>query len=204
MSRAKNHERRRHELLEAVWNLIERGGLDNVTVRSIATESGWSTGSLAHYFKDKEHILTAALRLSHQEILKRWDGALDGLPPMEALQVFLLDNLPLDDRRRRETILEVAYWARAIGDDEVRSIQREEAKTLKQRLVSLLEDARLAGDIHFDLEQTDQVAERFLALIDGISLHSILYPDRVDSEMAVGFIDDELDRLTPSRGANRE
>ena len=39
-----DHEHRRQELVEAVWRVIGRVGIDGVTIREIAVESGYSTG----------------------------------------------------------------------------------------------------------------------------------------------------------------
>lgn len=199
MAKIVRHDERRHELLEAVWRLIERNGITGVTVRSIAAESGWSTGSLAHYFADKEDILTSALRLSHEEIDKRWAESADGLGPSDALWVFVTDNLPLDDRRRRETLLEMAYWASAVPDEAIRSIQTEEADGLKQRLTGILEAGIADGSFAVEPGTVDFVAERLLALIDGLSLHLVLYPGRLSGETAVEIVADDVERLTGAR-----
>ena len=52
-----DHEVRRQELVEAAWRVINRIGLERTTIREIATESGCSTGALAHYFRTKDDIL---------------------------------------------------------------------------------------------------------------------------------------------------
>ena len=71
MPKAVDHNERREALLAAVWRVIARDGLERATVRTIAEETGWSTGVLAHYFADKEDILTSALQLSHERIAAR-------------------------------------------------------------------------------------------------------------------------------------
>ena len=61
MPKIVDHESRRQELVEAAWRVINRVGIDATTVREIAAESGYSTGSLAHYFATKDDILRSAL-----------------------------------------------------------------------------------------------------------------------------------------------
>ena len=201
MAKIVKHDERRHELLEAVWRLIERSGINSVTVRSIAVESGWSTGSLAHYFEDKEDILTSALRLSHFEIDQRWEEKVQGLGPAEALWAFVTDNLPLDERRRRETLLEMAYWANAVPDKNIRVIQTEEADGLKQRLTDILSTGIAKDDFRLDPAGVDQAAEKILALVDGLSLHLVLYPERLSPDTAVDVLADEVERVVGRRPA---
>ena len=37
-----DHDARREELLEAVWRVIARDGMERATIRAIAKETGWS------------------------------------------------------------------------------------------------------------------------------------------------------------------
>ena len=80
--------------------MIARDGLERATIRTIAEETGWSTGVLAHYFTDKEDILASALQLSHERIAARWDEKLEGLQGLAALRELVLDNLPARRRAR--------------------------------------------------------------------------------------------------------
>ena len=80
MPKIVDHELRRQELLAATWRVIARTGIVGVTTREIAREAGFSTGVLAHYFADKEDILAAALRLSHQQVYAPAPGSHPGTP----------------------------------------------------------------------------------------------------------------------------
>jgi AcrR family transcriptional regulator len=194
-----DHDERREELLTAVWNVIVRDGLDRTTIRTIAKETGWSSGVLAHYFVDKDDILVSALRLAHERIEARWEEKLHGLTGLAALRELVMDNLPLDDERERETRFLMNYWSRSMrttgtdardGDETWRRGPR-----LVDRLAGLAADAQGAGELDPTLDP-DDVAERLLALIDGLSLHALLDPQRVTRERQVALAQQELDRLT--------
>jgi AcrR family transcriptional regulator len=193
-----DHDERREELLAAVWRVIGRDGLDRATIRSIAKETGWSSGVLAHYFVDKDDILVSALRLAHERIEARWEEKLTGLSGLAALRDLVLDCLPLDDERERETRFLMNYWSRSM-----RTAARDgrdpetwrRGPRLVDRLTSLLREAQAAGEI-IATEHPDDLAERLLALIDGLSLHSLLDPQRVSRERQVALAQQELDRLT--------
>ena len=194
MPKAVDHAERREELLAAVWSVIVRDGLDRATIRSIAKETGWSSGVLAHYFVDKDDILVSALRLMLERIEDRWDEKLAGLSGLAALRELVLDNLPLDDERTRETRFLMNYWSRSI-----RTGSRADEQTwrrgplLVDRLTTLIAGGQAAGEV-VPGEPAD-MAERLLALIDGLSLHALLDPQRVPRERQAALANQELDRM---------
>ena len=194
MPKIVDHEERREELIAAVWRVIARDGLDASTIRAIAKETDSSAGALSHYFKDKDDILTFALKLSHRRIRERQNRKLDGLKGVEALRELVLDNLPLDEERELETRLEVGYWARSLTRPEVRKVQGTEAAVLHKRLVALIIEAQRGGDMDGETAAST-IAERLLALIDGLSLHALLYPERLSPQAQMTIIDQEFVKL---------
>jgi AcrR family transcriptional regulator len=196
MPRIVDHEERRRELIGAVVRVIARDGIERCTLRAIAKESGHSVGALAHYFSDKDDILTSALELSHERIHARIAARLEQVEGLDAVREFVLDNLPLDDERRIETQLEMTYWARALSAGRVLAVQQRESAHLREMLLDTLRDAMGSGAVSSS-ETAEQVGERLLAVIDGLSLHAILYPDRVTAELQLALVETELDRLRP-------
>ncbi len=194
MPKKVDRDERRAELLVAVWQAIARDGLEKTTVRTIARETGFSAGTLAHYFADKDDILVSALRLSHEQIAARWEAKLKGLEGFEALRELVMDNLPLDDERDLETRLAVNYWSRAVTHEHVVSSQWRQGPSLVSRLAGLAAEAQERGEIRRD-EPPEDIAERLHALIDGFSLHSLLYPERMSRERQEELMEAELRRL---------
>jgi AcrR family transcriptional regulator len=191
MPKEVDHDERREELLEAVWRVIARDGMDRATIRSIAAETGWSSGVLAHYFADKDDILGSALRLAYDRIRARWDHKLDGLAGIDALYELVLDNLPLDDERELETKFLMNYWSRELRGGV--GVPRR-SPTLIELLTTLARDGQHAGEISRD-EPPEDIAERLLGLIDGFSLHALLDPQRLTRERQVALIRREFERL---------
>jgi AcrR family transcriptional regulator len=200
MPKTVDRSERREALLAAVWRVIARGGLERATIRTIAEETGWSTGVLAHYFDDKEDILASALQLSHERITARWDEKLEGLAGLEALRELVLDNLPLDDERELETRFHFNYWTRLLTREGLAAAQWRQGPQLVDRLTALVEEARGLGQIHV-AEPSADLAERLLALIDGLSLHALLNPERVTRERQAALVEQEFTRMaTPTEG----
>ncbi|WP_433355141.1 TetR/AcrR family transcriptional regulator [Microtetraspora malaysiensis] len=198
MPKIVDHAERRDEVMAAARRVILRDGVEGATTRAIAKEAGYSNGVLTHYFADKDDILLSALRDSHRRIANRLKDKLAGLTGLAALREVLLDNLPLDEERAAETGLEVGFWGRGLSSPALLALQREDAAELRYLVRSLLSSAAEAGEIRAaaDLgEDLDDVTERLLALVDGLSAHRLLYPDRMPPERLERLILRELDRL---------
>jgi AcrR family transcriptional regulator len=191
-----NHRERREEVVEATRRIILREGIEAATTRAIAREAGYSNGVLTHYFADKDDIMLSALHSSHRRIVERLRGKLAGRTGLAALRELLLDNLPLDDERVQESGLEIGFWSRSMTSPALLEAQRAEAEELRYLVRSLLGTAAEAGEIT-TTEDLDDVAERLLALVDGLSVHRLLYPDRLGAERLDRLLGAELDRLRP-------
>ncbi|MEV4381551.1 TetR family transcriptional regulator C-terminal domain-containing protein [Streptosporangium sp. NPDC049644] len=197
MPKIVDHGERREEVIEAARRIILREGIEAATTRAIAKEAGYSNGVLTHYFADKDDIMLSALRSSHRRIVERLRGKLAGLTGLAALRELLLDNLPLDEERTRESGLEVGFWGRSMTSPAMLEAQRAEAEELRYLVRSLLGAAVAGGEIS-TTEDLDDVTERLLALVDGLSVHRLLYPDRVGTARLERVLNAELDRLRPT------
>ncbi|WP_246083497.1 TetR/AcrR family transcriptional regulator [Nonomuraea diastatica] len=201
MPKIVDHDERRREVMSAAGRVIVRDGIDAATTRAIAKEAGYSNGVLAHYFGDKDEILLSALRQSHQRIRARLTTKVEGATGLAALRELLLDNLPLDAERGQETRLEVSFWSRSLTSERLAEVQRAEAGELRAAVRDLLGQARAAGELppedhaedHAD-DDLDDLTEHLLALVDGLSLHLLLYPGRITREGAERIMLGALDR----------
>lgn len=194
MPKEVDHDERREKLLEAVWRVIARDGMERATIRTIASETGWSTGVLAHYFTDKDDIIGSALSLAYERIATRWDEKLEGLTGVRALYELVFDNLPLDEERELETKLLMNYWSRMIRGYDRTPHPRRRGPLLIDLLAKLVREGQEAGEIRTD-EPPEDIAERLLGLIDGFSLHALLNPERLTRDRQILLIRREFDRL---------
>ncbi|MEV4471108.1 TetR family transcriptional regulator C-terminal domain-containing protein [Nonomuraea sp. NPDC049504] len=206
MPKIVDHDERRREVMSAARRVIVRDGIDAATTRAIAKEAGYSNGVLAHYFADKDEILLSALRQSHERIRTRLTAKVEEASgPLAALRELLLDNLPLDADRAQETRLEVSFWSRSLATEELAEVQRAEASDLRAAVRALLDRAHEAGELRHGAPSTpkdpstsdelDDLAEELLALVDGLSLHLLLYPGRLSRERAERIMLGAIERL---------
>jgi AcrR family transcriptional regulator len=202
MPKKVDHDERREELTLAAWRVIAAQGIDEVTIRDIARESGYSSGVLAHYFENKDDLLAHALQLSHTRIRKRYDAERQKAKAADALKAILLDNLPLDEQRDMETRIEMSFWARALRNSDLHDIQQNEAETLRKLLRELIAQAQEDGEIDAEHDR-EEVLELLGAVIDGLSLHALLYPKRLPPKRQAAVMEFALRLLAENPGGKK-
>ena len=186
-----DHECRRQELVEAAWRVITRAGIDNVTVREIAIESGYSTGTLAHYFTTKDDILRSALERADNEIRQRLDRIPDDVHPAAALRHVLQEALPLDERRAFELTLDVNFWARALNQPSLRALQHRDHDVWRQLVFDRVQTAQRAGAIDAQRSAID-ITDVLVAFVDGLGLQGLVYPELLNKERIDLLLDAQL------------
>ncbi|MEV8228914.1 TetR/AcrR family transcriptional regulator [Streptomyces sp. NPDC079167] len=61
MPKIVDHEARRTRLVEAVWSLAVRGGIEQVSLRKVAEEAGVSMGQIQHYYASMHALIRDSL-----------------------------------------------------------------------------------------------------------------------------------------------
>jgi AcrR family transcriptional regulator len=190
-----DHEERRRELAEAVWRVILRSGVEGVSVRSVAAEAGWSTGALRHYLGTKDELLAAAARLLEERVVRRLGSRPDGLTPRGAVRAALCEVLPLDEERRTEGRIWLAFVNRSLVDERVahehRRLLFDGVRELCGRVTH--EMARL-GLLAPGLDPGAEAA-RLHTIVDGLAVHGLL--GRVGADETLAILDDHLGRILP-------
>jgi AcrR family transcriptional regulator len=189
-----DHEQRRRELGHAVWRVIRRDGVDHASVRTVADEAGWSPGALRHYFATQSELLAFAMRL----VVERIEGRVAALDrasePREAVEQVLHELLPLDDERRAENEVWLAFTARALIDPQLLAQHNEVHDALHRACRSALET--LAGNDPADAgSATVLQAERLHALVDGLAVHTALRPELMPPDSIVAVLRLHLDAV---------
>jgi AcrR family transcriptional regulator len=194
MPKVVDHEQRRRELADAVWRVIRREGVDRASVRTVAAEAGWSPGALRHYFATQSELLAFAMRLVVQRIEGRIAALDRAADARESVEQVLHELLPLDDERRAENEVWLAFTARALIDPELRAQHNEIHDALHQACAAALKSLAAAGRAQLGPHTALQV-ERLHALTDGLAVHTALRPDLMPPETIIAVLRLHLDAL---------
>jgi AcrR family transcriptional regulator len=180
MPKIVDHETRREEIAEALWRVVRRDGIRAASVRTIATEAGWSAGAVRYYFPDQDGLLNFAMELVTRRVTERIDALeVKGSVTTIALR-YLEEVLPLDAERRAEFDVWLAFIAQSRAETGVSTLRQHVDKVhdgLRELCNSLLRALDQAGVLKEGLDLRREV-ERLHALIDGLALHGAIQPDR--------------------------
>lgn len=168
---------RRLEIAEAVFRVIQRDGLAQASLRSVAEEAGLAIGSVRHYFRGHDELIVFAMRSLGDRLEARLLGHLpDLLDPatprsrrQEITEALLGELLPLTEQTRAETDVWLAFSAAAknrpdLAEEAVRMY--EGVRALVRRV---LDGANEAGGLLEGLDLAVET-ERLAALLDGLAL----------------------------------
>ncbi len=206
-----DHEERRREIARATWQVITRDGVDAASVRSVAAESGLSTGALRHYFADQGSLLLFAAQQTLERIVPRMGAQLArrDRPDVEVVQACLEELLPLDEERHTETAVYfglIDLTRLDPGHRDFRLWVFETSRAVYRCLVSWLAggpaptDSLLrTGEPQWLVPLADPVLEAqalsLQVLMDGLAVQGLLYPQVMDGPTLRSVLRGELDRI---------
>ncbi|MCP2165176.1 TetR/AcrR family transcriptional regulator [Goodfellowiella coeruleoviolacea] len=196
MPKVVDHEARRKELAEAVWRLVEREGIDHVTVRAVAAESGWSSGSVRHYFPTQDSLLAFAMELAFMGFVDQARQLDQTGSYRDRVRDFVHLILPVDGRRRTAATVWMAFMPRSRLDPVLHSGERAGTMGLVDWCERLFTEAGQAGQLRPGADPRRE-AKLLIALVDGLTFHHLLGPDDLPVAELVGLVDDHLADLFP-------
>ncbi len=199
-------ERRRADVVDALFRVVRRAGLAGASLRNVADEAGLAVGSVRHYFDSHDALLAFALDAMVERVSDRLLARVAVvLPEIEAGRVvgdaardatadMLGELLPLDDDRRDEA----AVWLAFVDAARTRPALRERSAAATAATAALVRRVLAGADrrgglragLDLDLEE-----QRLSALIDGLTLRSVLHPELLAADTARRALRAHLDSL---------
>ncbi|MCG3087893.1 TetR/AcrR family transcriptional regulator [Sporosarcina cyprini] len=187
-----NHEERKQQIAQAMWRVILDKGMEGATVRNIAAEAGLSLGALRHYFSTQDDLLVYAMTLVQERATARIEAVVKNeLPPKEMVLAVLYEIVPISEETRAEMEVWFAFVAYVNHRKEELPIPDDGIWTGVQKVMHYLQATSLLKEgLDLDLE-----SERLYSLIDGIAIHALLDPDRLDAERVKKTIRYHIDSI---------
>ncbi|MGH3375207.1 MAG: TetR/AcrR family transcriptional regulator [Actinoallomurus sp.] len=187
----------RQRVLDALMTITAERGLDRVSIREVATTAGVSIGTVQYYCRSKDEMLRMAFEYVAGQIAQRITGIDRNGDVGAFLRRALLEFLPLDDFRRTEARVYLAFAARAAVSPPLAAVQQDLLGKLRALCVQAFQAAgdRGQADPHLD---PDLAAAATTAMVDGLLLHLLTDPAGLQAETALAALDAHLGRyLTP-------
>ncbi|TDC37173.1 TetR family transcriptional regulator [Micromonospora sp. 15K316] len=199
MARTADHEARRQQVAEAVEHLVATEGFEAVTVARTAAAAGISVGLVQHYFPSKDdmllHAFTHARNRTQQRVLADAQRAdLSGARIEHILLDALTELLPLDERRRRECRVELAFTGRTVDNPRLAQSLGESNAHLRAMLAQAIRNGKECGEVPNATDDSTKAA-RILATLDGLKLHAYIEPDTMTPTAARAALAEQLRRV---------
>ncbi|MFF2955725.1 TetR/AcrR family transcriptional regulator [Kitasatospora sp. NPDC057965] len=208
-------EARRQDVARAVLRIVGRDGLEHASLRNIADEAGLAIGSVRHYFDGQAEVVIFAMEELCRRIGERVRGHAERLldpaaaadptdpaAPLDrraAVEALLAELLPLDDPRREEAVLWLAFTTAARTRPELRPGAALLHESTRRLVARVLDEARRSGGVPAGLDLPLET-ERLAALLDGLALGMVLHPDGVAPDTALPILRRHLHDLAERRG----
>ncbi len=183
---------RKVQIAEATWRVILNQGMKGATVRKIAEEAGLSLGALRHYFTTQQELLAFAMDLVKERVNSRINDMIRrDMPPKEKVLSILLELVPVDDNKMAEMEVWFAFTFHSKYAEVSFDARHDGIFEGMRNIIEFLDQERL-----FDKRLDKEVeAERLYAMIDGLALHAMLEPKRLDRERIVEVLSRHIDSI---------
>jgi len=187
---------RRAQILRAARGRIVALGYERVTVRDVAEAAGVSTGTVVHYFGDKDSVLEAALLDEVQSTGLALRAALTGArTAQERLERLVEASLPQSDEVRDEWRLWLTFWGEATRNERLRAVSERQHRRWTGFLARIISEGIAVGE--FAPVDPAATAAQLAALIDGLAVQATLRNPALDAARMRRLCLDAVRRLLP-------
>lgn len=199
MPKIVDHEERRADIADALWAVVRREGYAAVSVRSVAAETGRSTGSLRHYFSTQAELTAFAMTSLVERVQVRVQEAVRAAgtaPDLEALARVIDEVLPLDAQRHAESEVWLAMVAAARTDEVLHGLSVQAHRGLRSLCEGVVRAVLgpTAPEEHIR-DRTDQLH----GLVDGLAVHGTFHPHLMPRTRVRAAVRSHLHELGSSR-----
>jgi len=187
-----DHQERRRQVIAVASRLIAGAGLDAVTVRDVAEAAECSTAIVSHYFHNKRELLFLTYNASIDRASERCETALaaaDG-----DLKAYLTQLMPVGEEQLIEWKIWLAFWARAVADEEIATAQRACILRTRGNILRIMQDLDAKGAMTPGVDLADE-ARRILTLLIGMAVQVLFDSADWPVERQHALIDGELFKL---------
>jgi AcrR family transcriptional regulator len=194
VSPRRTREGARERILAAAVRRIASEGIDGVRIARIAMDAGVSPALVHYHFASREDLLAEALDYSYTRAgdARISDGEPVGASHAERLRSMIGQCLPSTESLREDWVLWVELWLRAVRHPELQPVAEE----LYARLHRWFADEIAAGvaDGEFARCDPDEVADRTVAMLDGLGIRNLIGDSSITLERARRTVESALAR----------
>ncbi|HEY0292792.1 MAG TPA: TetR/AcrR family transcriptional regulator [Hansschlegelia sp.] len=176
-----------NRIVTAVCDVLAEEGVANLTLRKVAEKAGATIGLITHHFPNRHAMVMAAVEMTWEAERRaaKWPRRPDREAVLRAMEAFL----PLDERRRRELSVWIAFWALTQTSRELQSVHSSIHRYACDKHIQWI------SGLGYGSEDARLLAERLIMLNDGLLLYSLLDSKHWSSERQKELIVHAVDEI---------
>jgi AcrR family transcriptional regulator len=189
-----DHGIKRVQIAEAACRVFLRLGIGRTSLADIASELGYTTGVLRHYFSDKDELLLYAKNMLFDRSHERAKAVASGLEGIEKFRAMALELLPSDTDSISNYRLLAMFNGSAVGDERLMKLQHQRNDRHATLFGKVIADLQKEGTLPSHLDAKFE-ASCVLALIDGLGEQQIMRPKPWPAEALKSVVSRHIDCL---------
>lgn len=194
MPKIVDHELRKAEITKAVLKSICKNGLANTTIRGIVREGGFSSGTLAHYFSNKDDLIDFAFQAVAEDTYARIEKrAALCTNAVDKVRVVIEELVPSPESEI-DSIISLSFWSAVPYDAKLKNKFHEVYESTRGQLRKYIGEGVVNKEIKLQGEIEDEV-DFIVAVSDGLLVSFLLDPARFPEEKHSRLITAALSRL---------
>lgn len=200
MPKKVSHHERRTLIADALMRVAAERGLEAVSLRHVAAEAGVTSGMVQHYFRTKDEMMSFALGVVRERSQARVTEAVRKLgespPPRALMRTMLAELLPLDEQRRADGRVALAFLAYTAVRPAVAAPLHQDTAELVAFIAEQIRAAQAAGEADRGIDHT-HAAVGLLAVLEGLGVY--LLGGHYAPDTALAALDAHLDLIFTTR-----
>ncbi len=177
MPRIVDRDKKRSEIAQKAIEVLAKRGFQATTIQDIADAAGLGKGTVYHYFKTKEEILSVVSEEIFHEMERSFGAALLRIDkPMEKLSALIEEALHVTEDVEHLFIVYTELWLMNIREDKYNdymSFIKNLHNDLKNLTARMIDEGKKQGLWDKDTD-SDALAAYLVASFDGVVVHYMM------------------------------
>jgi AcrR family transcriptional regulator len=187
-------KKRHADLARAAVLAISKNGLNDVTLATVAKESGWSIGALTHYIKSKDELLMMAAEYSSSDILQRVQQVRQKYKGMEAMRNAMYLALPCHEQIPGLHKIWFGFWDRAKKNEKVRAMIQARYDESRKRVSEYVKEAQKLGELPLNVDVA-KISRGGLILLEGLNVQCFMSSKPLSKRVQHEHVDDWIEQI---------
>ena len=195
-NRKQQSEFRKHQLVDATMDCIDKIGLSQTTLARIAERVGISQGNVVFHFQTKEALLEQTLRHLSDEYHANWMAALAaaGPDPFARLRALVESSFKPKICNRRNISVWFAFWGESRSRPKYMSVCGAHDKAFSDQVLALCRAIEAKSTARL---KADTAALSIEGMIDGLWQNFLIGPPGFKRQQAIQAVFELIDSIYP-------